>query len=476
MIIDYNYEPRRAIFFEDVKSNYASIECVERKLHPLTTSLCVMSRSDNSYGLILASSPKFKEVFGKSNVSRAADLPFLIESRKFNYQRWYAKHTDIHGQRTEPTLQYVAFIESWAKRTHIVPPQMGLYIDKNIEMQKILSNYTSLEEIHSYSIDESFIDVTESLNLFYPGISNRYKQMDKLAQKLQREVLERMGLYITVGMGDNPLLAKISMDNYAKHKRNMRDLIRYEDVPSKLWTIEKMTDFWGIGRGTEKALKKLGIHSIKELAHANPDLIKRKLGIVGLQQFFHANGIDETNVHEKYKKKSESYSNSQILPRDYEKQGEIELVLKEMAEHLAIRLRKGKKLAGGLSLYVRSSFNSSMKMIKTSSKIEPTQSTSAIQREIISLFREKYKGGAIREIGVGGFNLSSENIKQLSLFETMMQDDPWYKKLEALQQAIDEIREKFDFTAIQKASALTEGSRVLERNKMIGGHAAAGGE
>lgn len=476
MIIDYNYEPRRAIFFEDVKSNYASIECVERKLHPLTTSLCVMSRSDNSYGLILASSPKFKEVFGKSNVSRAADLPFLIESRKFNYQRWYAKHTDIHGQRTEPRLQYVAFIESWAKRTHIVPPQMGLYIDKNIEMQKILSNYTSLEEIHSYSIDESFIDVTESLNLFYPGISNRYKQMDKLAQKLQREVLERMGLYITVGMGDNPLLAKISMDNYAKHKGNMRDLIRYEDVPSKLWTIEKMTDFLGIGRGTEKALKKLGIHSIKELAHANPDLIKRKLGIVGLQQFFHANGIDETNVHEKYRKKSESYSNSQILPRDYEKQGEIELVLKEMAEHLAIRLRNGKKLAGGLSLYVRSSFNSSMKMIKTSIKIEPTQSTSAIQREIIRLFREKYKGGAIREIGVGGFNLSSENIKQLSLFETMMQDDPWDKKLEALQQAIDEIREKFDFTAIQKASALTEGSRVLERNKMIGGHAAAGGE
>lgn len=353
---------------------------------------------------------------------------------------------------------------------------MGLYIDKNIEMQKILSNYTSLEEIHSYSIDESFIDVTESLNLFYPGISNRYKQMDKLAQKLQREVLERMGLYITVGMGDNPLLAKISMDNYAKHKRNMRDLIRYEDVPTKLWTIEKMTDFWGIGRGTEKALKKLGIYSIKELAHANPDLIKRKLGIVGLQQFFHANGIDETNVHERYRKKSESYSNSQILPRDYEKQGEIELVLKEMAEHLAIRLRKGKKLAGGLSLYVRPSFNSSMKMIKTSYKIDPTQSTTVIQREVIRLFREKYEGGTIREIGIGGFNLSSENIKQLSLFETMLQDDPWDKKLEALQQAIDEIREKFDFTAIQKASALTEGSRVLERNKMIGGHAAAGGE
>ena len=115
-------------------------------------------------------------------------------------------------------------------------------------------------------------------------------------------------------------------------------------------------------------------------------------------------------------------------------------------------------------------------MIKISNKIDPTQSTIDIQREVIRLFREKYEGGTIREIGIGGFDLSSENIKQLSLFETMLQDDPWDKKLEALQQAIDEIREKFDFTAIQKASALTEGSRVLERNKMIGGHAAAGGE
>lgn len=476
MRIDYDKEPRRAIFFEDVKSNYASIECVQRKLHPLTTSLCVMSRSDNSYGLILASSPKFKEVFGKSNVSRARDLPFLIESRKFNYQKWYEKHTDIHGQRTEPTLEYVAFIESWAKRTHIVPPQMALYIEENIRMQKILSGYTSFEEIHSYSIDESFMDVTESLNLFYPDIKDKYVQMDRLAQKLQREVLARTGLYITVGMGDNPLLAKIAMDNYAKHNKNMRALIRYEDVPEKIWTIPKMTDFWGIGKATERTLNKLGIYSIKDLAHANPQLIKRKMGVVGLQQFFHANGIDETNVRDRHIKKSESYSNSQILPRDYERREEIVLVIKEMAEHLAIRLRKGKKLAGGLSLWVRHSYQSNAPSIKVSCKIDPTQSTLVIQNEALRMFSSKYQGGPVREIGIGGFHLSDENIKQLTLFETMLEDDKQVSKQEALQRAVDEIREKFDFTAIQKASALASGSRVLERHKMIGGHAAAGGE
>ncbi|MQW23410.1 ImpB/MucB/SamB family protein [Lactococcus sp. dk322] len=255
---DYEKEPRRAILFEDVKSNYASIECVQRGLPPLTTSLCVMSRADNSYGLTLASSPKFKEVFGKSNVSRARDFPFHLESRKFNYSAWYKTHTDIYGQRTEPTVEYVAFTESWAKRTYIVPPQMALYIEYNIKMNRILQNYTSIEEIHSYSIDESFLDVTESLDLFFPDVKNRYEQIDLIAQKLQREVYETLGLYVTVGMGDNPLLAKLAMDNYAKHTSNMRALIHYEDVPEKVWTLPKMTDFWGIGKGLEKRFNRLG--------------------------------------------------------------------------------------------------------------------------------------------------------------------------------------------------------------------------
>lgn len=146
-----------------------------------------------------------------------------------------------------------------------------------------------------------------------------------------------------------------------------------------------------------------------------------------------------------------------------------------MAEHVAIRLRKGKKLTGGLSLWVRRSYQSSAPSIKVSCKIDPTQSSLVIQNEALRMFSSKYQGGPVREIGIGGFNLSDENIKQLTLFDTML-DDRTVRKQETLQQAVDEIREKFDFTAIQKASALAPGSRVLERHKMIGGHAAAGGE
>ncbi|TKV30225.1 DNA polymerase, partial [Citrobacter sp. TBCS-11] len=93
-------------------------------------------------------------------------------------------------------------------------PQMQLYVDYKLKMNEILLNYTSIDEIHSYSIDESFLDVTESLNFFFPELKNKYLQMDKLAQKFQREVLDKLGLYVTVGMGDNPLLAKVAMDVY----------------------------------------------------------------------------------------------------------------------------------------------------------------------------------------------------------------------------------------------------------------------
>ena len=469
---DYSLEPRRAILFEDVKSNYASIECVQHNLNPLTTSLAVMSRSDNSKGLILASSPTLKKVFDMTNVSRSNELPFIIETRKFNYPQWYRTHTDIHGQRAEPTLQYVAFIEPWAKRTWLVPPQMQLYVDYKIKVSEILTNYTSIEEIHSYSIDESFLDITESLNLFYPHVENRYMQMNLMALDLQREILSKLGLYVTVGMGDNPLLAKLAMDNYAKHNPNMRALIRYEDVPSKLWTLPKMTDFWGIGKRTEKRLNKLGITSIKDLANADPLLLKQKLGTIGLQHFFHANGIDESNVREKYVPKSTSFSNSQILPRDYHKQREIELVIKEMAENLAIRLRKGGKLAGNLSLYAGAASTSEYSSVKISRNIDATQNTKDLQDLAICLFREKYQGGAIRQIAISGNQLSDSSIKQLSLFESV-EENQSNEKQESLQKVIDEIREKFDFLSIQKASSLSEGSRVIYRNKLIGGHTAS---
>ena len=141
---DYSREPQSDIAFVDMKSFYASVECVKRGLHPLKTSLCVMSRADNSTGLILASSPLFKKIFGKSNVGRAYDLPFDIKTRKFSYY-------NARKQGLPTDSDYVRYIEDWAQVTLIVPPRMDEYIAVNMEIQRIFQNYGSPDDIYPVS-------------------------------------------------------------------------------------------------------------------------------------------------------------------------------------------------------------------------------------------------------------------------------------------------------------------------------------
>ncbi|EPT37234.1 Y-family DNA polymerase [Streptococcus agalactiae] len=462
---DYSREPQSDIAFIDMKSFYASVECVERGLHPLKTSLCVMSRADNSNGLILASSPMFKRVFGKQNVGRVYDLPFDIHTRKFSY--YNAKRQGI-----EITPEYVRYIEEWAKVTFIVPPRMSLYIEKNIEIQRILQNYGSPEDILPYSIDEGFIDLTGSLNYFIPSKTlSRKEKLDILSSKIQHDIFRRTGVYSTVGMSNsNPLLAKLALDNEAKKTKTMRANWSYEDVETKVWGIKEMTDFWGIGVRMKKRLNDLGIGSIKELANSNPDMLKTHLGINGVDLFFHANGIDESNVHKPYKPKSTGIGNSQVLPRDYIKQREIEIVLSEMAEQVAVRLRKDGKKTTCVSIGVGYSRSENKKSIHAQVKVEPTNQTELLKNHVLALFHKKYSAGAVRNISVYYSQLVDDFFGLISLFDNVEQ----IEKEERLQSAIDTIRQQFGFTALLKANALTDGSRVIARSQLVGGHSAGG--
>lgn len=463
--IDYSKEPHSDIAFFDIKSFYASVECIDRGLNPLTTSLCVMSRADNSEGLILASSPMFKKVFGKSNVGRSYDLPFDIKTRQFNYLNTRRKGIKI-------SYDYIFYIEHWAKRTLIVPPRMDLYIKKNIKIQNILQNYASHKDILPYSIDEGFIDLTSSLNYFIPGNTlTRREKLDNISAKIQHDIWRETGLYSTVGMSNaNPLLAKLALDNEAKKTRTMRANWSYEDVETKVWSIPKMTDFWGIGSRTEKRLIKLGITSIKELANCDPAILKKEFGVIGLQHWFHANGVDESNVHIAYKPKSKGLGNSQVLPKDYIQQRDIEIVLSEMAEQVSIRLRKAHKKAGTVSIFVGYSRIENKKPISTQRKIEPTNNTKILTETVLSLFRNKYSRGAVRQIGVRYDDFVDESFSLLSLFD----DYESIEKEDKLQQSIDSIRNEFGFLAIQKATSLLESSRSIARSKLIGGHSAGG--
>ena len=463
--IDYSREPRSDIAFIDMKSFYASVECVERHLNPLKASLCVMSHSDNAKGLILASSPTFKEVFGKSNVGRAYDLPFHMETRKFNYG-------NARRQGLTITPQFIEFIEYWAARTIFASPRMGLYIDVNLKIQKILQDYAPEEEIYPYSIDEGFIDLTRSLAYFdqNPKVSRRIK-LDKVANRIQHDIQAKTGVYSTIGLSNaNPLLAKLALDNEAKNTISMRANWSYEDVENKVWAIQEMTDFWGIGSRTAKRLNRLGIYTIRELANCNPDMLKQEFGVIGVQLWFHANGVDESNVLEPYRPKATGLGNSQVLPKDYHLQKDIELVFSEMAEQVAIRLRKRHKKATVVAIYAGFSRHVEQQSIAAQMKVDPTQSTRQLTAYVIELFRKKYTGGAIRNIGVRYDGLVDEAYTVYSLFDDPVEEE----KLEKMEHTVDDIRRKFGYLSIQSATALYENSRVIARSKLIGGHAAGG--
>lgn len=461
-IIDYSLEPKSDIAFVDMKSFYASVECVKRNLNPLTTSVCVMSNADNSSGLILASSPTFKKVFGKDNVSRSRDLPFDVKTRKFSRQNAVRQNINI-------TKEYIDHIENWAEKTLIVPPRMSLYIEENLKIQKVLQNYAPEEEIHPYSIDEAFIDLTKSLNYFIPEENlTRRQKLDQISAQIQKEIWKDTGVYSTVGMSNaNPLLAKLALDNEAKTTRTMRANWSYEDVEDKVWKIKNLTDFWGIGRRTAKRLNRMGIYSIRDLANFNPDLLKKEFGIIGVQLWFHANGVDESKVTNPYNPKSTSYGNSQVLPRDYHSQREVEIVLREMAEQVATRIRKKGKKTGRVSIYVGFSYNEDKKSIKAQKSIDPTHSTQRLSKEVVDLFREKHEGGSVRNIGVTYGNL----VKDTHTAYTIFDDVKKMEKQESLDKTIDEIRDEFGYTSILNGSSLVEGSRVIARSKLVGGHA-----
>lgn len=461
-LIDYTREPKSDIAFIDMKSFYASVECVKRGLHPLKTSLCVMSRAENAKGLILASSPTFKKVFGKKNVGRSYELPFDIHTRKFSYQ-------NARRQGLEITRDYVKHVEDWAEKTLIVPPRMALYIEENMKILEILRHFAKDEEICPYSIDEGFIDLSTSLDYFIKdrGMDKREK-LDFLSAEIQTAILEQTGLYSTVGMSNaNPLLAKLALDNEAKHTATMRANWSYEDVETKLWHIEELTDMWGIGVRTALRLNRLGIYSVRDLALSHPDILKREFGVMGLQLWFHAWGVDESRLSEPYETLSKGIGNSQILPRDYKTQEEIELILREMAEQVAIRLRRIHKKARAVALHIGFSKYEEKKSINASRKIRASQMTKVLAEEIIGLFRSYYKGGSVRSIGVRYERLIDEHFSEY----TILDDIESLEKQERLERSIDEIRKKFGFLSVQKASYLLEASRIKERSSLIGGHA-----
>lgn len=422
-IIDYSQEPHDDILCIDVKSFYASVECVERGYNPLTKMLVVMSNAENAGGLILAASPMAKKQLGLSNVMRKFDLP---------------NHPDLE----------------------IVPPRMALYIEKNKEIIAIFRRFATEEDILIYSIDEAFLKVNPVKKLFKTDAYG-------IARLIQQSIYKELGFYTTVGIGDNPLLAKLALDNEAKDASDFKAEWRYEDVSRKIWQLHQLTDMWGIGHRTEKQLQRMGIQSVYDLAHHDYQTLKLRLGKIGEQLYAHAWGIDRSNISQKYHSLEKSYGNSQILTKDYTVRTEIEVVIREMADQVAARLRRHHCQTECVQLFIGYASDTSEKGFNRQLKISATNHSKELIQHCLFLFQKYYRNQSVRQIGISYSKLRYSTDVQLDLFQ---EPDNQIAQIK-LDSLVDTIRTKFGYTALVHASSLTSGATAIARSTLVGGHA-----
>jgi DNA polymerase V len=412
-------------FCIDLKSFYASVECVERGLNPDTTDLVVADPSRSEKTICLAVSPSLKSK-GVKNRCRLFQIP--------------------------KTLKYIT-----------APPRMQKYIDYSAEIYGIYLEFFSAEDIHVYSIDEVFIDATKYLTLYNLPAKD-------LAKKILKHIYLKLGLRASCGIGTNLYLAKIALDITAKHSDEHIGILDEESYKATLWNHKPLTDFWRIGKGCASRLEKRGILTMKDIACANEDLIYKLFGIDAELIIDHANGREPTTVADikNYKSKSKCLTSSQVLSRDYSF-NEALIIVKEMTDTLCIELACKKLLTTSLSLYVGYSNESNVVPVHSSASLKYATDS---DKFIIPLIESIYKRSAhptvpIRRIGITFNNvIPASSARQLQLFEDANDTD----RRKRLQDAVIGIKHRYGKNTILKGMNLLESATQRERNQQIGGH------
>lgn len=413
---------QRHILCIDLKSFFASVECVDRGLNPFTTPLVVANKKQGSGAITLAVSPYLKKQ-GIAGRTRLYEIP-----KHITYQ--------------------------------IVEPRMKRYIEKSKEVVNIYLDFVSLEDLHVYSIDECFLDLTNYLHYYK-------KNDEEIAEMILKTIEKKTGLTATCGIGPNMLLAKLSMDLDAKKYKNGIAHWTYEDIPTKLWPISPLSRVWGIGKRMEKKLNMLGIYTIGDLAHFDPNKLRQKFGVLGTELWEHANGIDNAVIADfKHQPKEKSFSHSQVFMRDYYGD-EIFLITREMLDVLTRRLRSEHLECASVSFGVSYSkiygggFYHSVKLAN------PTDLTHDLYPVCEMIFERFYEEGMpIRKISIALCKLSPKLGTQLNLFASFESQ----QKEDELLKAMDDVQLKYGKNSLLKASSLLSHSTIRDRNEKIGGH------
>ena len=482
----------------DLKSFYASVECVERGLDPLTTNLVVADESRTEKTICLAVSPSLKAygIGGRARlfevVQRMKEVNALRRSERgglgFTGKSW--NDTEL---RERPELE-IDFIRAM--------PRMAFYIDYSTRIYRVYLKYVSAEDIHVYSIDEVFMDVTNYLET--------YKMTGhELAMTIIRDVLQTTGITATAGIGTNLYLAKVAMDIVAKHLPADEDGVRIAELDEMtfrrlLWNHRPLTDFWRVGPGYAKKLEARGIYTMGDIARVSlhsEELLYELFGVNAELLIDHAWGWEPCTIADikAYKPQSSSVGSGQVLHRPYSFD-KARLIVREMTERLVLDLVEHHLVTDQMVLTVgydienvtAGTYRGEITVDRYGRKIPKhahgtvnlgrhTSSTMKIMEAVLGLYdRIADKALLVRRINLTANHVVDENRaamqgEQLDLFtdsEKREKERMALARERKKQQAMLAIQKKYGKNAVLKGFNLEEGATARDRNRQIGGHKA----
>lgn len=380
--------------------------------------IAVVGNFKQQGSIVLASSPAMKKRFGIKTGNRLYEIP------------------------KDPAI-------------YLFEPQMKFFLQMSMNITRLISRFVPKEAIHVYSIDESFIDLK--------GTEKLWGTPEEAARLIQQSIYQQFKIKSSVGMGQNMLMAKLALDIDAKKTGFAK--WTYEDIPEKLWSIKPLSKMWGIGARMEKNLNELGIYSVGDLAKYNVKNLEKRYGVMGAQLYYHAHGIDFSQLGEPISQGQISFGKGQMLMRDYTTKKDIETVLLEMSEDVMKSVREagfvGRTVSLGLT-YSRQAMKPSF--YRSVTLDEPTGDTMKIYKAIKRLFHEHFSEEPVRQLAIRITKLEVQNSVQLDLF------DDQKEKRQNLSYVMDSIRSRYGATSLLRAVSYTDAGTALQREELVGGH------
>lgn len=413
----------------DLKSFYASVECVERGLDPFRVNLVVADPTRSRSTICLAITPAMK-LLGVKNRCRVHEIP--------------------------PDVEYLTAM-----------PRMQLYIEYAVRIYGIYLRYFAPEDIHVYSIDECFLDVTQYLELYHLSPAD-------MAQELMDVILKETGITASAGIGTNLYLAKVAMDILAKRSEEHMAFLDEITFRKELWGHRPLTDFWRIGSGTARRLARYGLYTMGDIARMSlesEDFFYKLFGVDAELLIDHAWGVETCRMEDikNYRASEHSLSQGQVLMRNYQYE-EALLVLREMADLLALEMVERCVVTDSVSIWV--SYDHRLERESSGGTEHLGRLTNSSQR-IMQAVERVYRRivdphSGIRRLTVNANRIVPEGYEQYDLFSDQVQEE----RERRLQRFMIAVKQRYGKNAVMRASNLLECSTYRERNEQIGGHRA----